>query len=264
MRFIYLLILLMMSAAVLADVDYFIDPDSSDGLDGLSEENAFNELDDVPWTDVHNAIISGEDVYIRLKGGKEYPVPDGGWNLFAGGTVNNRIYIIGYDGMPTINCRNTLCMYFRQHTVGRNSGYITFDGIEMKDGKQPFYNGSRRGIHVKGCKIHDMRLRCVLITSDSIVGGSPEDGNEIYNCGAGTAGSDVAVVGQNNIISHNHLYATPDRNLGLITDRGIDGIVMERASNLLIEYNTIHGPSVPPAYSGYNPFHWLVPEVESR
>ena len=59
--------------------------------------------------------------------------------------------------------------------------------------------------------------------------------NEIYNCGYGTAGADIgATYVTTMLVANNHLWADK-------TDMGIDGFGFIGCSNVIIEYNEIHG-----------------------
>ncbi len=241
--------IILISSALAADRNYYFDSSASINGDG-SQSSPFNELGDVNWDAVHNEIIGGNDVYLLLKRGEVFLVPDNwaGWRFKAGGTQDNRIYVKGYGtgNMPIIDGRGgQRGIYLSGSDYGRNSGFVTIDGIEIRNGFDAIEGPEITNLVVKNCKFHDFLLRCVTVGSDAVIGGAPGEGNEMYNCGRGTGGCDVCISDHDVVVSYNNLYAT--KSNGDEGDRGIDGIAaacegqtQSRCHDILIEYNEIH------------------------
>jgi hypothetical protein len=248
MKWVLILGLIFCFSFVVAQ-DIHIDSSAGNGGDG-SSSNPFNELADVDWNIVHDYIISGNDVHIKLKRGEIFQVPTGwaGWRWYAGGTPQNRIYLEGYGSgdMPIIESPfGSRCIFLSGSDRGRNSGYITFDGIEIRNGLSAIEGADMTHLVVKNCKIHDMKMSCIGTGHYAVIGGAPGEGNEIYDCGSGTGGCDVRVNSHDVVVSYNHLYAT--KNYSNESARGIDGLLVDssgsmesRVYNILIEHNIIH------------------------
>lgn len=247
------LLIFFLAVSFALATDYHIDSTASQGGDG-SLSSPFNELTDINWDTVHNKIISGNDVHIKLKRGSVFDTPEGwaGWRWYAGGTLENRIYLEAYGtgAMPIIqSLPGKRCIFLSGSDKGRNSGYVTFDGIEIRNGFSAIEGSDLTHLVIKNCKIHDMKLSCIQTGSYAVVGGSPDDGNEIYDCGTGTGSCDVRISNAHDIVvSYNRLYATKDYVDDAADARGIDGLLVDSAGsseqkvyNVLIEHNEIFG-----------------------
>lgn len=122
-----------------------------------------------------------------------------------------------------------------------NKDYIVIDGIEVKNFSNDgiILSNACDYITVKRCKVHNGYSRGIVTRAGSsdphntniIIGGSPKDGNEVWDMMAGVA--DIACQRTDGVlISHNKLYGN---------NGGVDGILTEVSTNLVIEYNEIFG-----------------------
>lgn len=127
-----------------------------------------------------------------------------------------------------------------------NASNIVIDNWEIQNGWNAILGSSFSDISITRCYIHQMRANGIYFVdgSDLVIGGSEENGNELYQCTYKTQyisndiGSDIRTVRVSNYIcSYNHCHATEDND----TDGwGMAGITSEGTSYGVFEYNTIH------------------------
>jgi len=216
----------------------------SNGGSCSSDSNAMSVND-------HNSgsFSPGDTIYLCDTITSEVQVPSSG---SAGNVITYRGDYAGHPGKISRQQEVDVSGIFID-----GKSYITIHDLEIENCNVGIYSReSAHHITIKRCKIHDMLNQGIYFgylateyggtgigCNNVIVGGSQGDGNDIYNIGCGTAGTDVMILSTHDfVISYNHLYATPEMAQGLLTDRGIDGIVLEGGSyNGLIEYNEING-----------------------
>ena len=168
----------------------------------------------------------------------------------SSGNATGHITYEGNDGVnPPVNREMTYNGTGQTGVVAKNKSYITIQNFTVINGATgiSFYEGADN-INIYKCNFQQMLgtglafngTQTFDTVTNIVVGGSTENQNIFYNVGVGTGSQDISVVGGKNVlISHNKLYA--DIGTGAITDRGIDGIVLFRTHDFIIEHNQL-GP----------------------
>ena len=243
-----LLFLLFIFPCWAQSATYYVAQTAAGSGDGSSHAN---------WMSVssHNCstFIPGDVIYLVGTITSQLEVPS------SGSPIEGYITYDGYeagDGPRGAKISRRQALNVNGFLVDHKS-YIIIQDLEVEECNAGLV--VREGSHhitIKRCKIHDMLdlgmyfgfiatkyggtgISCSNIT----IGGSADDGNELYDIGVGTSASDILFnSGHDIVISHNHLYASEDMSQGRKTDRGIDGIVMVNGvHDVLVEYNEIHG-----------------------
>ena len=147
------------------------------------------------------------------------------------GTSENNITLNGDAALIDMNSANSSGLRI-------TSSYITVDGFEIREvGDDDAAVELVGADHIKiiNCNIHDNLNRAIFMKTNStyITIGEENNGNTLLNCGVDTGGMDIGIEGGSHIIiAHNHMYSDT-------ATKGIDGIMTEGVSFLLIEYNSI-------------------------
>ena len=240
-RVLLFLVVAALLPSVVSATGYYVTQDGSG--DGSTYEKAMS-------ISAHNSrsFSSGDVIYLCGLINSPRVIPP------SSGTDGNRIIYSGdCPGHPGHIKRGSGAVnVFGMYISGKS--HITVQDLEISDASSGIWaNEESHHITVKRCRIHDMTGRGVAFVSLStqwggsgigcnniIIGGAPGDGNEMYDIGMNTAGGDVDLGNSHDIVvSYNHLYATKS-GISEAEDRGIDGVVTEGVSDLLIEYNEIH------------------------
>lgn len=221
---------------------FFVGQNSAGSGDGSSYENrmsisSHNNKKFAPGDQIYICDLVTSEIIVPSSGAFDKPI------TYRGDFINHKGIIDRKGGTNALTISN------RDH--------VTISSLEIRNAQEGIVSrGNNDGIVIKKCFVHDIIYRGMFFANSTdgyrsgsskniIIGGKKEDGNEIKNVGMNTAGGDI-VFGASvdgGVISYNHLWA--DR-----TDKGIDGIVLEKCKNIIVEYNEIHGhnDSVGPNY----------------
>lgn len=169
--------------------------------------------------------LDGDTVYLCDNITSQVTVPDSG---SSGNYVTYRGDYASHAGIMD---------FFGNPMFYTNSkDYIIIDGVTLRNGNTGIKVYFSDHVTVKNCTIHTMQTKGIFCQDSTNItfGGADGDGNDIYNVGIDTGGTDISFQRTVDfVVSYNKLYAVG-------TARGIDGVATHHSHEGLIEYNTMY------------------------
>ena len=227
-KFIISILLVLFLASPLWGATYYVASSSAGNGLGGDYDNRSSQAYFEAGSGVFGA-LDGDTVYITGSISSQLDIPDGG-------TSGSRVVIRGdYGGHEC-----TITVSGNNHGIRmQDKDYVTVQGFII--------TGAENGIRVNSSTyftaIQNTIYLCwqkgIFIDDGSdyaTIGGSSVNGNEIYDCGQDSGGTDVVINwSDESTVSYNKLYATAGN-----PTYGTDGIALLYSSGSLIEYNTIY------------------------